>query len=411
MVVYNLDGRSVDMEGIPPAPITWFTGVLDTVCYPICENWREWCGVEDGSWLSYRVPPLGLELPTLMSYDTFVSQSKLPAFSTESMLQYFRTSSTALGKLTSPEACAVLLVLVLIVRNIKRLIMPVFRTIGRETGRMTHGEEWLKLNEERITKFGEYVYRLVFHTSISVFGLSYFLRQAWWAREGLSFVGTRALFTGFPNQPIEPGMIWYYLIQAAYNMDAMISLLEISFDVKLQNPVSQGKIRFPVFVRWSKTVRGDFGEMFVHHIATNLLIFGSSHCRLNRTGSMVFLIHDVSDVPVDMSKLANFLKWKTSTVVCFFTMTLTWMFTRLYILPFVIYYAVITEGHYTMADGLPPILWVAYKHFFYVLLGLLIFLHLTWFGMFIRMFITLVTKNEAHDYSEHKSGEKQVKKD
>ena len=51
----------------------------------------------------------------------------------------------------------------------------------------------------------------------------------------------------------------------------------------------------------------------------------------------------VSDVPVDLSKLANFLKWKVTTVVCFGTMVLTWLYTRLYILPVKIYWTVIAS--------------------------------------------------------------------
>ena len=122
---------------------------------------------------------------------------------------------------------------------------------------------------------------------------------------------------------------------------------------------------------------------------------------------MVFMVHDISDVPVDLSKLANFLKWKQTTIVCFISMVLVWMLTRLYVLPFIIYHAVLTQSHYVMEQGLSPLLYISYRYFFYVLIGFLILLHLSWFGMFIQMFLAIVQKNEVHDLSEHKQGEDQ----
>merc|ERR1712226_1247798 len=128
----------------------------------------------------------------------------------------------------------------------------------------------------------------------------------------------------------------------------------------------------------------------IHHIVTNLLVIGSSMCRLTRVGSMVFLVHDFSDVPVDLSKLANFLKWKWTTLGCFLAMVGVWMATRIYILPFTIYRSILTEAQYVLQEGLPVLLFVHYRYFFYVLVGLLILLHVAWFLMFLQMFATFL---------------------
>ena len=157
------------------------------------------------------------------------------------------------------------------------------------------------------------------------------------------------MWIGHPNHPVEPGMSWYYLVQCAYNVDALISLLTLSFTIEPVNPLAyssaleflerehvvdenqrkqqvlkmmvssrdQTVLWTPFFqVKWSPTRRGDFREMMVHHIVTNMLIFFSSYYRFTRVGSMIFLIHDLSDVPIDMSKLANFVKWKATTGRC-----------------------------------------------------------------------------------------------
>eukprot|EP00986_Skeletonema_menzelii_P004849 scaffold1698_cov149-Skeletonema_menzelii.AAC.12 len=271
----------------------------------------------------------------------------------------FNTNSTELGMLTNPMALCVLAALVMIVRLLKKVFLPKFSDLGRRLGRNTHGPNWENENEERIVKFGEYVYRLCYHSAVSIYGIWYFRDKSWWNK---SQGGTSNLWDMHPNHPIEPGMAWYYLVQCAYNVDALISLMELSFKVELVNPLAYSSaLKFlekehvvdenqrkkevlkmmvkggcdqtvlwtPLFqIKWSSTVRGDFREMMAHHVVTNY-------------------------VPIDMSKLANFVKWKTTTIVCFVTM-----------------------------GKLDPALHEA----------------IGW---------TLVSKGETHDYSEHKNGEKQ----
>jgi hypothetical protein len=417
------NGGVPNFDGLPPSPILLLTAAIDTVCLPLrCSLWREVFDLPADSWFSFRVPKLRESFPSLLTYGEFLQQQQDMAsakpLSLDSLYQYlFETNSTQLSDLTTPTACFVLILLVLLIRSVKSVLLPIFRALGRKAGRHTHGEQWEKANEERIVKFGEYVYRLVYHFMISLYGLYYFRNKEWWAFEGMRHVGGIKLFQNFQKSPIEPGMSWYYLLQAAYNVDAMVSLLELSVVMKFRSPfVSSAndgkasrissKIRSPIRLAWSETVRGDFAEMAVHHMATNLLIFGSSLCRMTRGGSMVFLVHDVSDIPVDLSKLANFLKWSVTTIVFFFTMMVSWFVTRLYILPFVIFRALLFKAIYMCEDpDFPFLLYICYRHVFWSLMGLLILLHLQWFLMFIRMFITLATKREIHDYSEHKAGE------
>lgn len=371
-----------------------------------------------------------------------------------------QTNSTALSNLTNHEAIFVLLLLLLLLRQVKSTCLPQFATLGRKLGQVAHGPQWTTYNTDRIIKFAEYVYRLFYHTSVSIYGIYYFHNKSWW-KSG----ETANLWINHPNQPIEPCMTWYYLVQAAYNVDALVTLVELSFVFSWVNPfIYSSAIDFfvkehvvdeqqqqqllqprnqeedqektktgrggeestttetttiaapppqlllwtPIFtLHWNSTVRGDFREMMAHHIVTNTLIFFSSYYRLTRVGSMVFLIHDISDVPIDMSKLANFVKWRITTIVCFVVMVLLWVVTRLTIFPFVICRSVITESYeYLVLRGsLDPAVHNAYFLFFYSLLGALVMLHVTWFVILLRIGWTLVTTGERHDYTEHKSGE------
>ena len=343
-----------------------------------CQDWRSVVPFEAS------IPNVRDLFPPLQSYADFEG----------SLYQYaFETPSTALGDVSTPTAMAVLCCLVLLIRLIKSLLCPYFSNLGRRAGRHTHGPDWEQQNELRILKFGEYVFRLLYHTVISIYGIMYFHDKPWWDE---SKGGTATLFRNYPAHPIEPGMAWYYLVQSAYNIDALLSLLELSFVLDTS----------AMRIRWSDTVRGDFQEMFVHHLVTNALVIGSSVLRTTRVGSMVFLVHDVSDIPVDLSKLANFLKWKVTTAVCFSTMVIMWAYWRLYILPYKILGAIITQS-VLVIDSTHPNIYVAYQPVFVCLLSLIILLHLVWFSMFIKMGMLLVFKWEAHDLSEHKGGESQ----
>lgn len=411
--------KTLDFSSYPPTPVIWTYNAIDTICglLGVAGQWRSILPsrfTAPGAWLSeeYRLDSITALLPKLTTYPEFLEQTG-SSHSLRSLAKFaFETPSTTLADVTTPGAMLTLLALVLILRQIKAFLLPLFSSFGRKAARHTHGPDWEKTNEIRIVKFGEYVFRLFFHSLISIAGVYFFWDKEWWAKGG-----TKTLFLGYPNQEIDPGMIWYYLIQCAYNLDAMISLLEMSLEIRYtptSNSSSSGtktttlRNAFPISIGWSSKVRGDFREMFIHHVVTNLLVAGSSFFRFTRVGSMVFLVHDLSDVPVDLSKLANFLKWKVTTVACFASMVLVWCMTRLGLLPFVIFKSILYESWLVCQMGIvDPVYYKHYQPIFVFLIGLLILLHLAWFTMFIQMGWVLVSKGEAHDLSEHKKGEAQ----
>jgi len=402
------------IENCPPGPLLFVINVINTICVAInLPNWRDFLpwglgDAEKNGLLSHPLPDsISESLPKMPSYADFLAEHSYER-SFSSYYQFaFKTPSTSLGVLTTPDAMVVLLVLVLILREIKRFVLPKFSAIGRHLANISHGSEWVKSNEEKVTKFGEYLFRLLFHSSVSISGIYYFCDKPWWdpARGGAA-----NMFIDFPNQPIGVSMTWYYLIQGAYNIDAMMHLLELSFVATWRKPIAEsGRIQTPLNIKWSPTCRGDFQEMAIHHIITNILVIGSSHMRLTIIGSMVFMVHDVSDVPVDLSKLANFMKWKTSTTVCFVLMVIVWLVTRLGIFPFYIFRGIVQNVHIVYTEGVIDERFARmYTGLFVGLLVAIITLHLVWFLMFIKMGYYLVNKGEAHDLSEHKKGEKTI---
>jgi len=395
---------------LPPGPILLLSKFLDIITL---NKWRAYVP------FGLTTPPdgyLSTQVPDLSSYygteSSLLSYDQVPG----GIWDFITADSTVLGDVTSPLSLFMVLILVLALRKVKHAVVPIFRGVGRKYGRATHGVEWEKANEERIVKFGEYVFRLIYHSLVSIYGIWYFRDKEWWqflygdngsaacdSSQSCDAGGTKSLWVGHPFHPIEAGMTWYYLIQCAYNVDAMLSLIELSVEIRDPRKVGLRKC-----FGWSKTCRGDFREMMIHHIVTNLLVFMSSSFRFTRAGSMMFLIHDISDVPVDLSKLANFMKWRTTTICCFVFLVIMWLVCRLGIFPFYIFYSMSYESQLLMTTNasVDPALFYAWYHIFVVLMGSLIALNLAWFLMLVRMGILLVCKGETHDLSEHKDGEK-----
>lgn len=306
--------------------------------------------------------------------------------------EFLQTPNTTISCLTSVINLTVTLpCLVYAIRKFKSYFIPHMSSIGRKFGAKTHGEEWVLENEIKMQKFGEYCFRLLYHSSMSVYAIYFFWNAPW-------FWDTPQLWFEYFSYPVTVPLSWYTLLQCAYNVDAFISLVEISVMFKKGFP----------FIAWSPTRRGDFNEMAAHHFVTNALVLTSSYFRITRSGGMVLILHDFSDVPVDMSKLANFLRWKKATIVCFLIMLLFWMVCRLIIFPFYIIWSVQFEAT-VIRDlyGMPEDMYLLYNRWFVIGLSFLAILHFWWFSIFVKMGYILITKGETHDLSEHKKGEKQ----
>jgi len=396
------------LDDYPPGSLLLLISILESFFSLFkLPQWREYMPFGLGeTWLSHETPePLSKIFPNLLTYSDFLSQTGSKVGPSSLYTFAFETDTTSLGVMTSMDALVTLTLLVLILRKMKRVANPFFSSIGTNFARRTHGDDWVQANDEKIVKFGEYVFRLIYHSALAIYGVLYFKDKPWWHKDQ---GGTSLVFLDYPNHTIETGMIWYYLVQSAYNVDAFISLLELSVDVKLQGLVNKNTKKFqgPLQFSWSKTARGDFSEMMVHHVITNCLVIGSSHCRFTKIGSMVFMMHDISDVPVDMSKLANFMKWNIATVVSFVLMVIIWVITRMNILPFVIVKSVWYESHYVYSQGTVDIR--CYKMYFGHFMGLLsgiTLLHYFWFTMFIKIGYELIFKGKIQDLTEHKQGE------
>jgi len=186
----------------------------------------------------------------------------------------------------------------------------------------------------------------------------------------------------------------YYLLQIAYSLEAFLYLL--SYSVNLTN------------LTFQDSKRGDFREMFIHHLTTNLLTLLSYSFNFTRVGTYILYLHDFSDVPIDISKMFNFLKLKIPTAIGFSLIVVCWIYARMYVFGFYVIWSVIFDtphSEFTSITSGSELYYNTYKSIFVVALTILYLLHCYWLKLFFRMGILLVRKFETHDLSEHKDGE------
>lgn len=138
------------------------------------------------------------------------------------------------------------------------------------------------------------------------------------------------------------------------------------------------------------TKRKDFWQMFVHHVVTILLLVLSWACNFHRCGALVLAIHDIADVPLEGAKLAKYCKRQRLADLLFAIFTLTWIYTRCYLLPTRVIY-------YTTYKALSIIPFFPAYYIFNGLLCLLQVLHLAWTWLILRMVVDAVSNSGMRD--------------
>ncbi|KFO87561.1 Ceramide synthase 4, partial [Buceros rhinoceros silvestris] len=158
----------------------------------------------------------------------------------------------------------------------------------------------------------------------------------------------RECWTGYPQQPLQPSLFWYYMLELSFYWSLVFTL---PFDVK----------------------RKDFKEQIVHHAAT---IF---HCaNYIRIGTLVMVIHDASDCFLEPTKILNYMKWKKTCNSLFMIFSAVFLISRLVVYP----YTVLYNTYYYSMEIFQP--FFGY-YFVNVLLIILQLLHVFWSCLIIRM--------------------------
>ncbi|XP_023235691.1 ceramide synthase 6-like [Centruroides sculpturatus] len=88
------------------------------------------------------------------------------------------------------------------------------------------------------------------------------------------------------------------------------------------------------FSQFMDIKRKDFAQMFVHHIVTILLLVFSWSSNLTRIGTIVLIVHDFADCPLEAAKMAKYIHKQRLGDMLFVVFTLAWIVSRLGLYPY-----------------------------------------------------------------------------
>ncbi|XP_074056511.1 ceramide synthase 4-like [Macrotis lagotis] len=205
-------------------------------------------------------------------------------------------------------------------------------------------------NQERpllSKKFCEACWKFVFYFSSFFGGLLTIYNEPWFWKSELCW-------DGFPKQPLKPGIYWWYLLELGLYISMMLTF---AFDVK----------------------RKDFKEQIIHHSSTIILICHSYFSNYLRIGTLVMLIHDVSDIFLEMGKMLKYAQWEKSSKVIFIIFTLIFFISRLFVFPYKVLY---TTYYSSMVNHKPFFGYYFTNGFLMILQALNIF----WSSLILHMF-------------------------
>ncbi|XP_038076445.1 ceramide synthase 6-like [Patiria miniata] len=226
-------------------------------------------------------------------------------------------------------------------------------------------ERWFRRrrNQERpspLKKFTENSWRCAFYTFVFLYGIYYHPQEDW-------FWSSQICWLNFPYHPLTTPLFNYYLLEWSFYISLLLSLFT---DVR----------------------RKDFVANVIHHIATVLLISFSYICNFTRIGSLVMVIHDISDIFLEGAKVANYAGFVIFAHILFVCFGVVFFLTRVLLFPYWILSSIIIDSH--MLIGAYPS-----KYFFTALLCTLYALHLYWFSIILSMVYTGLTNGKLENDS------------
>jgi len=210
-----------------------------------------------------------------------------------------------------------------------------------------------------IRKFVDQGWQLVVHFSMTMFEVYILWDKEWLQRTASAWEGVHVRPTG--------------AVQALY-------LLQLG--IRIWSSFSH---------RFLEAKHKDYFLMFTHHVLTIALLGGSYQGGFYKSGTLVLIVHNASDIVVDLLKMSNYMdlagrKYFFMTEILFVTQLITWSICRLWYFPFRIMYSSFYEHNGCPLDC----------RFMRSLLFILLAMHIWWFYLFLRIGYRLVTAKSAH---------------
>ncbi|KAI1705709.1 TLC domain-containing protein [Ditylenchus destructor] len=222
-------------------------------------------------------------------------------------------------------------------------------------------------------KMLEHLWRLVAYIGIVVYGFVVLADRPW-------LYDLKECWMNYPQHSVDSTLWWYYMLQTAFYYSLLYSC---AFDVR----------------------RSDFLEICIHHVVTIGLLSFSWATNFIRVGTLVLLVHDISDIVLEMTKYLRYSGKSEAVVnVGFVAFLLSWIATRVFYLPFVLMRSAIFEAPAFIQPDYSLFLSPLQKPFgprvmIYLLFALL-GLHLFWTVLIIKIVCRTLSSGKAEDVRE-----------
>ena len=227
-------------------------------------------------------------------------------------------------------------------------------------------------------KFCETLWRWILYVCLFSYGIKHVWSSVWlW--------DPIHCWTDFPYQNMEPWIKNYYW--AELSVYGSLSLSVAVIDIR----------------------RKDFVEQILHHIVTMFLLTFSYCANFFRIGTLVMVLHDSSDVFLELAKLFVYMKKSILADITFGCFAVTFLFTRCYLYPTLVLHTTWVKSMwlYTPFPG---------YYFFNFFLFALMILNLFWSYLILKMAYGLLSsggksvendsRSDAEEYTDSEEEKK-----
>ncbi|XP_043834392.1 ceramide synthase 4-like [Dromiciops gliroides] len=159
-------------------------------------------------------------------------------------------------------------------------------------------------NQERpnlTKKFCESSWRFFFYFSSLFGGILTIYNETW-------FWESTKCFEGYPKQPLKTGIYCWYLLEISFYHSLLLTL---PFDVK----------------------RKDTKEQVIHHFIVIALLFLSYCYNFMYFGTLILLLHDITDILLEACKMLHYAQWKLTCDILFIIFAVLFIVNRLILFP------------------------------------------------------------------------------
>ncbi|KAG2429637.1 hypothetical protein HXX76_010867 [Chlamydomonas incerta] len=226
----------------------------------------------------------------------------------------------------------------------------------------------------KMRKWCESCWKMTIYIAFTTLALVVCWGEVWFTDSRYWWLGC----TRFPpcNLPVSRGLLLFYCAETGFYLQAIH------------------------FLAFHEERRKDWLESMIHHVVTSGLLLYSYALNFTRVGVVVILIHDVSDIFLEMAKLARYAdREPTIGTPAFVVFFLSWVACRVVIFPlFVIrstlFEPVVLVGAYLGVEPRP------HWEIFNGLLILLFVLHLYWTVLIFEVIRKQLTDGSLTDVRE-----------